>query len=95
MRPGRAAGSATDAGSVSIFEVDTCTRRPGGELRQGGRGPLGAVRLPGTPESGDRFGSALALGLVDLPETSGQEVAHGLFIGAPGDTVWAATEPAR
>ena len=84
--PGESAGSAIDAGSVNIFEVD---REPEGlgELRQGGRGPLGAVRLPGTPESGDRFGSALALGQVDLPETSGDEVAHGLFIGSPGDTV--------
>jgi hypothetical protein len=58
-----------------------------GELRQGQPGPLGAVRLPGTPQRGDRFGSSLALGVVDLPERSGNETAHGLMIGAPGDTV--------
>lgn len=84
--PGEDVGAVVDAGAVSVFEVES---RPFslGELRQGQRGPLGAIRLPGTPQRGDRFGSSLALGVVDLPERSGNETAHGLMIGAPGDTV--------
>ncbi|SDS58594.1 hypothetical protein SAMN04488543_2007 [Friedmanniella luteola] len=84
--PGEDVGSATDAGSVSVFEMDA---EPEGlaELRQGRRGPLGAVRLPGTPQTGDRFGAALASGPLDLPETSGTEVGLALVVGAPGDTV--------
>jgi hypothetical protein len=84
--PGEDIGSAVDAGSVSVFEVDGV---PEGlaELRQGQRGPLGAIRLPGTPQTGDRFGTSVATGLVDVAEWSGQGVAHGLVIGAPGDTV--------
>ena len=75
-----------DAGAVSVFEVDDGPEGLG-ELRQGQRGPLGAIRLPGTPQQGDRFGSSLALGVVDLPQWSGNEIAHGLMIGTPGDTV--------
>jgi len=84
--PGEDIGTATDAGSVSVFEMDA---EPEGlaELRQGQRGPLGAVRLPGTPQSGDRFGAALTTGPLDLPETSGTEVGLALVVGAPGDTV--------
>ena len=84
--PGEDAGSVADAGAVTVFEVD---EQPEGlaELRQGRRGPLGGVRLPDSPEPGDRFGSSLAGGLLDLPETSGTEVGQALLIGAPGDTV--------
>lgn len=84
--PGEDAGTATDAGAVSVWEMD---EDPVGlaELRQGRRGPLGAIRLPGTPQTGDRFGTSLTGGLVDLPQWSGQDVAQGLVIGAPGDTV--------
>lgn len=84
--PGEDVGSATDAGSVSVFEMDG---QPEGlaELRQGRRGPLGAVVVPGTPQTGDRFGTALASGPLDLPETSGTEVGLALVVGAPGDTV--------
>ena len=84
--PGENDGAVADAGAVNVFEVDDVPERLG-ELRQGQRGPLGAIRLPGTPQRGDRFGSSLALGVVDLPEWSGNEVANGLMIGAPGDTV--------
>jgi hypothetical protein len=84
--PGETIGGAAGAGSVTVWETDG---EPQGlaELRQGRRGPLGAVRLPGAPQAGDRFGTSVASGLVDLPEVSGQEVAQGLLIGAPGDTV--------
>ena len=84
--PGEDVGAVVDAGAVSVFDVES---RPFalGELRQGQRGPLGAIRLPGTPQRGDRFGSSLALGVVDLPERTGNEIAHALMIGAPGDTV--------
>jgi hypothetical protein len=84
--PGETIGTAADAGSVTIWETDGMPQGLA-ELRQGQRGPLGAVRLPGTPQAGDRFGTSLASGLVDLPEVSGQEVAQGLLVGAPGDTV--------
>lgn len=84
--PGEDAGSAVDAGAVNIREVDA-DRSLVAELRQGRRGPLGAVLLPGTPQTGDRFGSSLAAGPVDLPETSGKDLGGGLVVGAPGDTV--------
>ena len=84
--PGENAGSVVDAGAVSVFEVDRAPEGLG-ELRQGQRGPLGAIRLPDLPEPGDRFGASLATGLVDLAERSGQEIAQGLVIGAPGDMV--------
>ena len=84
--PGENDGAVVDAGAVSVFEVDAAPEGLG-ELRQGERGPLGAIRLPGTPQRTDRFGSSLALGVVDLPEWSGNEIANGLMIGAPGDTV--------
>ena len=79
-------GPITDAGAVSVFEVD---ESPQGlaELRQGRPGPLGAIRLPDTPEAGDRFGASLATGMVDVAERSGQEIGQGLVIGAPGDMV--------
>ena len=84
--PGENAGTVVDAGAVSVFEVDAGPEGLG-ELRQGARGPLGAIRLPDTPEPGDRFGASLATGLVDVVEWSGQEIAQGLVIGAPGDMV--------
>ena len=80
-----APGEDADAGAVSVFAVDDAPYGRG-ELRQGQPGPLGAGRLPGTPQRGDRFGSSLALGVLDLPESS-DGIAHGLMIGAPGDTV--------
>jgi hypothetical protein len=84
--PGENAGTVADAGAVSVFEVD---KAPQGlaELRQGRRGPLGAVRLPDTPEPGDRFGASLATGMVNVAERSGAEIGQGLVIGAPGDMV--------
>ena len=84
--PSEDAGSVADAGAVSVFEVD---ESPEGlaELRQGRRGPLGAIRLPDTPERGDRFGASLATGMVDVAEWSGTEIGQGLVIGAPGDMV--------
>jgi FG-GAP repeat protein len=84
--PAEDAGTIADAGAVSVFEVNDDVQGLG-ELRQGARSPLGAVRLPDTPEPGDRFGAALATGLVDVAERSGQEIAQGLVIGAPGDMV--------
>lgn len=84
--PGENVGAAVDAGSVGVFEMDA---EPEGlaELRQGQRGPLGGIRLPGNPQSGDRFGAALTGGPLDLPEWSGTDVGLALIIGAPGDHV--------
>lgn len=84
--PGENVGRAADAGAVSVFEVDRAAKGMA-ELRQGRRGPLGAIRLPDTPEPGDRFGASLATGMVNLAERSGQEIGQGLVIGAPGDMV--------
>lgn len=84
--PGEDIGAATDAGAVNVFLVETAPRGLG-ELQQGKRAPLGAVLVPGIPQAGDRFGASLAVGLLDLPERTGQEIAQGLIIGAPGDTV--------
>jgi hypothetical protein len=58
-----------------------------GELSQGKAAPLGGVTVPGTPQAGDRFGASLAVGLLDLVETTGPETGQGLVIGAPGDSV--------
>lgn len=85
--PGEDAGAATDAGAVNVFEVEDDGPVGLAELRQGQRGPLGAVRLPGTPQAGDRFGSSLAVGVMNLPEISGTDTGQTLVIGAPGDTV--------
>lgn len=62
--PGEDVGAATDAGSVSVHRLQGGDLQGLAELRQG-RG------LPGTAQTGDRLGQALAAGLV----------------GAPGDTV--------
>lgn len=86
--PGENAGTVADAGAVNVFEVDDPHYLEGlAELRQGRRGPLGAVRLPDTPERGDRFGASLATGIVNVVERSGAEIGQGLVIGAPGDMV--------
>ncbi len=85
--PGEDAGAVYDVGAVNVFELDEDGPIGLAELRQGRRGPLGAVRLPGTPQSGDRFGSSLAVGVMNLPEVSGTESGQTLVIGAPGDTV--------
>lgn len=84
--PGEDVGSATDAGSVSVYAMG---RQPEGlaELQQGRRGPSGAVVVPGKPQPGDRFGAALASGPLDLPKRSGREVGLALVVGAPGDAV--------
>lgn len=84
--PGENAGSVVDAGAVSVFEMDEQPEGLG-ELRQGQRAPLGAIRLPDLPEPGDRFGASLAGGTLDMPETSGTDEGQALLIGAPGDTV--------
>lgn len=49
--------------------------------------PWSGVRVPGTPQAGDRFGASLLLGSMDLPEREGDEIAMGLVVGAPGDTL--------
>jgi hypothetical protein len=84
--PGEDVGAAVDAGAVNLWRLDTL---PMGltELVQGKVPPLGAGRLPGTPQTGDRFGASLAAGVLDLAERSGSETAQGLVVGAPGDTV--------
>lgn len=83
--PGENAGATPDVGAVNVWNLDL---EPYGytELRQGRVMP-GGVRVPGIPEAGDRFGAALLTGSMDLPERDGDEVAKGLVIGAPGDTV--------
>ena len=84
--PGENAGSTADVGAVNVWQVGT-TVTGLAELRQGKAAPLGAVVLPGSPQAGDRFGASLAVGAMDLAERTGPEIAQGLIIGAPGDTV--------
>ena len=84
--PAENAGAVVDAGAVSVFEVDNAPEGLG-ELRQGQRGPARRHPAPRLAEPGDRFGASLATGLVDVAEWSGQEIAQGLVIGAPGDMV--------
>ena len=83
--PGESSGTTADVGAVNVWNLDL---EPNGytELRQGRMMP-GGVRVPGTPRAGDRFGAALVMGSMDLPEREGDEIAQGLIIGAPGDTV--------
>jgi hypothetical protein len=84
--PGEDVGSAADAGVVNVWRLD---QFPIGmtELQQGKVPPLGGTRFPGTPQTGDRFGSSLVTGVLDLTERDGLETAQGLVIGAPGDHV--------
>lgn len=84
--PGESAGAVRDVGAVNVVNVDVF---PAGalELRQGRPAGTGAARLPGTPQSGDFFGAALAVGRVDLAEQTTEATGQGLMIGAPGDVV--------
>ena len=78
--PGEAIGSVTDAGAVSLY---TGSQYGAVMLYQGKLLPGGKVRVPGTPERGDRFGASLAVGSVHL----GGGLGIGMAIGAPGDMV--------
>jgi len=84
--PGESAGATADAGAVNIWNID---RTPVGltELRQGRSAPHGTVRVPGTPQQGDRFGASVVVGAVNLASQVGDDVGQGLIIGAPGDAV--------
>ena len=84
--PGESVGTLADAGAVNLVNVDTAPV-PSVELRQGRAATTGGDKLPGTPQAGDRFGTSLALGSVDLDEQTTEERGHGLMIGAPGDRV--------
>jgi hypothetical protein len=84
--PGENAGATADAGAVDVWRMDSEPVKVG-ELSQGKAAPLGGVAVPGTPQAGDRFGASLAVGLLDLVETTGPETGQGLVIGAPGDSV--------
>jgi hypothetical protein len=81
--PGEDVGHIRDAGAVNTFAVADRQVVDPYELRQG-RGPLS-----GAPETGDRFGAALLLALLDLPPGFEQTpVPRWAFVvGAPGDTV--------
>ena len=76
--PGEAIGSASSAGSVTMFRAN----RSGGAtatVRQGAGG------VPGAPEAGDRFGATVSLVSGDLAD--GEAMTDGLVVGAPGEDV--------
>lgn len=76
--PGEDLGGVADAGAVSVGDG-----RTGFLLYQGKLLPGVQVRVPGTPQAGDRFGAAVAIGSLDL----GGGPGFGLVVGAPGDVV--------
>ncbi len=76
--PGEDLGGVVDAGAVSV-----CDGTGGLLIYQGKLLPGGKVRVPGTPQAGDRFGAAVAIGSLDL----GAGPGFGLVVGAPGDVV--------
>jgi FG-GAP repeat len=80
--PGENVGAIADAGVVEIFYGG------GGGLPSNGDQQLrqGASGMAGTAEAGDRFGAALATGLVD----DGDEA--DLAVGAPGEDVGATVD---
>ena len=86
--PGEDVGGAVDAGVVDTFGFDGAWQR-GGEFHQGLTGAPSFLALPGTPESGDRFGANLLIAQLNAPFTgdvlAGPEWTY--VIGAPGDTV--------
>lgn len=76
--PGEDVGGAVDAGAVAVLDdLD------GFLVYQGKLLPGGQVRVPGTPQAGDRFGASVAIGPLDL----GAGPGFGLVVGAPGDVV--------
>jgi hypothetical protein len=81
--PGEDAGSIKDAGAVNTvsFSYDNLVR-----VREQREGTAG---VPGVPEAGDRFGSALMFAqLFAEPAEPGFEAVNaGLVVGAPGDVV--------
>lgn len=79
--PGETVGGFADAGAVSIFRGSS-----GLQLYQS-KAVRAGLRVPGTPQAGDRFGAALTVGLLDLFDSPGLGWGESLIIGAPGDTV--------
>jgi hypothetical protein len=77
--PGDDVGAAKDAGSVNGFLSEGGQDEGVDFIHQGVEG------VPGTPQSGDRFGASLAV----APPGSGERTpgGGGVVIGAPGDTV--------
>ncbi len=86
--PGEDVGRIRDAGAVNVLRVATAPRSVG-ELRQGKKLPGSTVRIPGSAQAGDAFGSALVVGRLDLGTRSGRSTdrQQAMIIGAPGDTV--------
>jgi hypothetical protein len=75
------AGAVAKVGAVNEFNFDQEPQSEG-ELRQG-RAPV-----PGSPQAGDRFGSAIAYGRLDIGRGLEPEGAYqALIVGAPGDVV--------
>ncbi len=86
--PGEDVGRIRDAGAVNVLRVATAPRSVG-ELRQGKRLPGSSIRLPGSAQTGDAFGSTVVVGRLDLGTRSGRSTdrQQAMIIGAPGDTV--------
>ena len=70
--PGEDLGRATNAGTATVFQIKPV--RTAGSIQH----QQGARRVPGTPESGDRFGAAIAGG--------------GTLIGVPGEDIGRITD---
>lgn len=79
--PGESVGSIKDAGAINVFRVQGSVSGVG-QFLQGRAANSGGDKVPGTPQTGDRFGASLAADLLDLGERS-----QSLVVGAPGDMV--------
>ena len=76
--PGETVGSAADAGAINLFEVQGSPRGVG-QFEQGSVANSSGDRVPGSPQSGDRFGTSLAAKL--------RGPGGSFVVGAPGDVV--------
>jgi hypothetical protein len=80
--PGENLGAATDAGVVNLVGLDAGGHSRGYQLQQGKNG------LPGTTQTGDRFGTAVVLTPMHLPPRDRpDDYVTGLIVGVPGDVV--------
>lgn len=80
--PGEDAGTVTDVGEVNSLLFLNGAIFAGTRLREG------LSWVPGTPTTGDRFGSSLLGTYLYAPPTEGYEhIGLALIIGAPGGTV--------
>lgn len=77
--PGEDLGKAIDAGVVNTFGFNGVAFAVD-QVAQGGR-------VPGTPESGDRFGASLVIAPLEVLDGTDPGVEPSFIAGAPGDTV--------